>query len=225
MSDLKDRWEGASPEKIKKWYYQKIGENVKDALRKNFFDAYYFEKREDAIKFILDKIKPEASVGMGGSVTLRELNLDELIKQKVSKVYDHWPETLSAEEKKRIRKAQLLCDIFLTSSNAITMNGELVNIDGIGNRVGALNFGPGEVIVVAGINKVVNDRDAAIYRIKNVVAPMNAKRLGYDVPCAKLGRCVDCDTQQRICRSLLILERSPRASNITVVLIGEELGF
>jgi hypothetical protein len=105
------------------------------------------------------------------------------------------------------------------------MNGELVNIDGAGNRVNGTIFGPGKVIVVAGYNKIVEDVQEAIKRTKNVAAPMNAKRANLDVPCAKLGRCVDCNSPNRICRVVVIHERKPMLTNILIILVGEELGY
>ena len=116
-------------------------------------------------------------------------------------------------------------DLFLGSSNAITLNGELVNIDGIGNRVNSTNFGPGKVVLVAGYNKIVDDVQEGIKRIKNVAGPLNARRLNIDVPCAKVGRCVDCNSPNRICRVIVIHERKPFLTDILIILVGEELGF
>ena len=116
-------------------------------------------------------------------------------------------------------------DLFLSSANAITLNGEMVNIDGIGNRVNSTNFGPGKVILVVGYNKIVDDVQEAIQRIKNVAAPMNARRLNIDVPCAKVGKCVDCHSPNRICRVIVIHERKPSLTDILIILVGEELGF
>jgi hypothetical protein len=116
-------------------------------------------------------------------------------------------------------------DLFLSSVNAITLNGELVNIDGIGNRVNSINFGPGKVILVVGYNKIVDDVQEAIHRIKNFAAPLNARRLKIDVPCAKVGKCVDCNSPNRICRVIVIHERKPSLTDILVILVGEELGF
>lgn len=116
-------------------------------------------------------------------------------------------------------------DLFLSSANAVTLNGELVNIDGIGNRVNSTTFGPGKVILVAGYNKIVEDVQEGIKRIKNVAAPLNARRLNIDVPCAKVGKCVDCNSPNRICRVLVILERKPSLTDIFVILVGEELGY
>ena len=113
-----------------------------------------------------------------------------------------------------IRKSQMTSDLFLSSVNAVTLNGELVNIDGIGNRVNSTVFGPGKVILVAGYNKIVDDVQEGIKRIKNVAAPLNARRLNIDVPCAKLGKCVDCNSPNRICRVIVIHERKPSLTDM-----------
>ena len=117
-------------------------------------------------------------------------------------------------------------DLFLSSANAITLNGELVNIDGIGEvRVNSTNFGPGKVILVVGYNKIVEDVQEAIKRIKNVAVPLNARRLNIDVPCAKAGKCVDCNSPNQISRVIVIHERKPSLTDILIILVGEELGF
>ena len=107
----------------------------------------------------------------------------------------------------------------------MTVNGELINIDGIGNRVNAASFGPGKVILVAGYQKIVEDIQGGLHRIKNVAAPLNARRLNVDVPCARVGRCVDCNSPNRICRVIVIHERKPLLTEVLVILVGEELGF
>jgi hypothetical protein len=140
-------------------------------------------------------------------------------------LYDHWKPGLSKENILEIRKSQMTSELFLSSSNAVTLQGELVNIDGIGNRVNSINFGPGKVILVVGYNKIVDDVQEAIKRIKNIAAPFNARRLNVDVPCAKVGKCVDCNSPNRICRVIVIHERKPSLTDILIILVGEELGF
>jgi hypothetical protein len=140
-------------------------------------------------------------------------------------VYNHWKPGLSKEDNLEMRKSQMTSDLFLSSTNAVTLNGELVNIDGIGNRVNSINFGPGKVILVAGCNKIVEDVQEGIHRIKNVAAPLNARRLNMDIPCAKVGKCVDCNSPNRICRIIVIHERRPQLTDLLVILVGEELGY
>ena len=205
-----------------------IEERMKRAVEKlkaHDFSAACFKTKEEAVKEIWRHITPETKLGVGGSVTIREVGILDQLRTKGYLVYDHWVPGLSREDSLRIRKSQMTCDLFLSSSNAVTMNGELVNIDGVGNRVSSITFGPGKVILVAGYNKIVEDVQEAIKRIKNVVTPMNARRLNIDVPCAKVGTCVDCKSAQRMCRAVVILERKPTLTDILVVLVGEELGY
>ena len=120
---------------------------------------------------------------------------------------------------------QLGCDLFFTSTNALTLKGHLVNIDATGNRVGAMVFGPRRVIVVAGANKIATDLEAALARVKTFACPPNARRLGFDTPCAHTGLCTDCNSPQRICRVTTIIERQPRATDLAVCLVNEDLGY
>ena len=185
----------------------------------------YVKTKEETVEEIWKHIVPDAKVGVGGSVTIRELGILDQLKARGNMLYDHWTPGLSKEASFQIRKDQMTSNLFLSSVNAITMNGELVNIDGIGNRVNATNFGPGKVILVAGYNKIMEDVQEAIKRIKNVPAPINARRGNFDVPCAKLGRCEDCNSPNRICRVIVIHERKPMWTDILIILVGEELGY
>jgi hypothetical protein len=139
-------------------------------------------------------------------------------------IYDH-NSTSDPAEKDEICRQEMVSDVFLTGSNAITRDGKLYNVDGKGNRVAAMIFGPKQVIVVAGINKVVADLAAAEERVKQIAAPINCLRIGAPNPCVKTGYCMDCDSQRRICNAAVTLHKQPSASKITVLLIGEMLGF
>ena len=206
------------------WIEEKMKRAV-EKLKDHDFAATCFKTKEEAVKEIWRHITPEMKVGVGGSLTIREIGILDQLRAKGHLVYDHWAPGLSREDSLRIRKSQMTSDLFLSSSNAVTMNGELVNIDGAGNRVNSITFGPGKVIVVSGFNKLVEDVQEAIKRIKNVVTPMNARRLKTDVPCAKTGRCADCNSPDRLCRAVVILERKPLLTDIMVILVGEELGY
>lgn len=195
------------------------------ALKKNEFLAHYFPKAEEAKQFVLDSIQKGMRVGLGGSSTLREMSLVEGLKQKGALLLDHWDETFTFEATLQVRKDQLLCDVFLSSVNALTEEGELVSRDGIGNRTSAMTFGPAKVFLLAGTQKIVPDLHAAFRRIKEVAAPMRAKSLNMDLPCTKGEGCVDCSSPNRICRATLILHRRPMLTDITVVMIGEALGY
>jgi len=210
------------------WYTGlKVSKTI-SALKRNGFDAEYYENREEAVSRIKGLVPADADVGLGGSVTLRQLGLPELLRDWGREVADHWAareQGAPPEEDMELRRRHINSDVFITSTNALTETGELVNIDGGGQRVAAMIFGPGRVIVVAGVNKIVRDVDEALWRARNVASPMNAKRLGLKTPCAETGVCNDCDSPHRICNATTIIHRKPRRAEITVILIGEDLGY
>jgi hypothetical protein len=209
----------------KEWWIEERMRKVVEKLKAHDFEALYVKTKEEAVKEIRKYIIPDMKIGVGGSVTIRELGILDELRARGNVIYDHWIPGLSKEESLRFRKSQMTSDLFLSSINAITMNGELVNIDGAGNRVNGTIFGPGKVVLVAGYNKIVEDVQEAIKRTKNVAAPPNAKRLNIDVPCAKLGKCVDCNSPQRICRVVVIHERKPMLTDMLIILVGEKLGY
>ena len=207
---------------------KEVEEKAKKAVEKlesHDFKAVFAKNKEEAVAEIWKHVTPQQRVGVGGSITIRELGILERLEAQGNVLYNHWKAGLPKEEILQIRKAQMTSDLFLSSANAVTMNGELVNIDGIGNRINSSVFGPGKVILVAGFNKIVEDVPEAIRRIKNVSAPLNARRLNIDVPCAKIGKCVDCNSPNRICRAIVIHERRPSLTDMLIILVGEELGF
>lgn len=212
-------------EDVKKWYEDAVVENTLSSLEKNGFKTKEVDNREEALQWLLSNISPNAEVGVGGSVTLREIGIVKALEERGNVVYQHWKKGLSPQEREEIRKRQMTSDIFLTSSNAVTEEGELVNVDGGGNRVAAMIYGPGQVIVVIGINKITGDLEEALNRVMNVAAPMNCKRLGRKTPCAETGRCEDCDVPDRICNITTIIERSPSISDVMVLVVRESLGF
>ena len=149
----------------------------------------------------------------------------EELKAKGKTIHDHWQKDLSKEEDLDIRLNQGRCDCFFCSANAISITGEVVNVDGIGNRTNAMCFGPKKVVVIAGMNKVTQDLESALKRVRDIAGPMRAKSLGMDTPCAETGICNDCNSPQRICRITTILHRKPMLTDITVILVNEALGF
>ena len=163
--------------------------------------------------------------GFAGSDTTRGIGLIEELKKKGKTVYDHWQKGLSREQDLEIRKKQVLSDCFLCSANAISVTGEVINVDGIGNRTNGMTFGPKKVFIVAGMNKVTADLESGLKRISEVAAPMRAKSLSMETPCAETGLCSDCNAPQRICRATVILHRKPVLTDISVILIKEALGF
>ncbi len=209
----------------KKWLWQKLAERSIKNLKRHGFDAHYAENSEEASSMILEMISGFESFGFAGSDTTRKLGLPDKLKEKGKTIYDHWRTDLSPEENLEARKMQSQCDCFLCSANAISVTGEIVNFDGVGNRTNAMSFGPKKVVIVAGINKVAKDLDSAIRRVHEVASPMRAKSLGADTPCAKTGICGDCNEPMRLCRITTILHRRPMMTDLSVVLINEELGF
>jgi hypothetical protein len=210
---------------IKQWWNEEKAKKTIEKLVAHDFEAIYVTTKEEAVQEIWKYITPKMRIGVGGSLSIRELGILEKLEAQGNTVYNHWKPGLSKGNILEIRKSQMTSDLFLSSSNAITLNGELVNIDGIGNRVNSINFGPGKVILVVGTNKIVEDIQEGIKRIKNVAAPLNARRLNIDVPCAKVGKCVDCNSPNRICRVIVIHERNPSLTDMLIILVGEEMGF
>ena len=209
----------------KTWWIEERARKTVEKLEAHDFKALYMKSRQEAVEEVWKYITPKTRVGAAGSITIRELGILDQLEKQGNIVYDHWKPGLSKEKILEIRKSQMTSDLFLGSVNAITMNGEMVNIDGAGNRVNSHIFGPGKVILVVGYNKIVEDVQEGIKRVKNVAAPINAKRLNIDVPCAKLGKCVDCNSPNRICRVVVIHERRPSLTDMLIILVGEELGF
>ena len=209
----------------RQWWIEERTKRAVEKLVAHDFGAIYVRTKEEAVRELWKRITPSQQIGVGGSVTIRGLGVLEKLEAQGYTIHDHWKPGLSGENVLEIRKKQMTSDLFLTSANAVTLNGELVNIDGIGNRVNSISFGPAKVILVVGYNKIVEDVQKGIERIKNVAAPLNARRLNIDVPCAKVGKCVDCNSPNRICRVLVIHERKPTSTDILIILVGEELGF
>lgn len=209
----------------KKWHDKVIGERVVESLKENFFDAIYFETSVEATAYIMDYIKEGDKIGFGGSATISEMGIQKKALDKKAIILDHNNPALSKDEKQAIRRQQLTCDLFLCSSNAITLDGELVNIDCVGNRVSAMTFGPQKVIIAVGVNKICRDTEEAFNRNETIAAPLNIKKLNWDNPCIKTGVCMDCHSSTRGCRVYSVIKRKPLQSNITVLVIGEELGY
>lgn len=212
-------------EKTTKWLKEQRAKKAVEALKKNAFEAKYINDEKDTCTEILKLIPKGATIGIGGSMTMRQIGVLDILEERGNVIYDHWKPGLSPEDVLKIRKAHLTCDVFLTSTNAVTLEGVLVNTDGAGNRAGAMMFGPGKVIVVAGANKVVDDLDSAFRRIKEVATPQVVKDLDLEVPCSVTGFCSDCSSPMRACRATVILERKPFFSDIHILIVGKDLGF
>jgi hypothetical protein len=207
------------------WHRRRLLEQAALALEKNGIPTAVFETSEEALTHIEEAAREAQNVGFGGSMTLSELAVAERLAGRGKDLLDHGRAGLSAEERREIMSRQQGCDLFLTSTNALTVGGHLVNIDATGNRVCAMAFGPKRVLVVAGANKVTMDLESALRRVRETACPPNARRLGFNTPCASTGRCSDCDAPDRICRVTTIIERRPRGTDLQVCLINADLGY
>ena len=207
------------------WHGNTLGSKTVEALRRNRFDADFFETRENAANAVLQFIKPGMQVAFGGSQTAKQLNLQQLVTQAGAEILDHNAPGLSDEEKLEIMRRQQICDVFICSSNAISLQGELYNLDGNGNRVAAMAFGPRRVIVIAGGNKLVANEEAAWERIRTIAAPINFKRLNRPNPCTKTGICMNCNLPTRGCNIYVATRRKPPMMDFSVFIVNETLGF
>ena len=207
------------------WHNDVLGEKTVAALVKNRFTATYCKTASEAAEKILGQIPANASVGIGGSWTVMQIGLLDKLAGRGNEVLNHGKPGLAPEEALSIRRRQLTCDVFLTGTNAVTLDGKLVNVDGIGNRVAAMIFGPKKVILIVGVNKIVRDVDAAEERINMYAAPINNKRLNRPNPCTTTGQCMDCQGDTRICNITTIIRKKPSLTDIHVYVVGEDLGF
>jgi len=210
-------------------YWQLRLENLKEVLKSNNFEAFIAQNAREAGRMVMDKILPKIapeSISWGGSMTFVATELYDMLKgYPNAQILDTFDKSLSPEESLERRRQSLLVDLFITGTNAVTRSGELVNLDMIGNRVAGITFGPRNVVVMVGRNKIVEDLDAAIERIKDYAGPTNAMRLNKKTPCAKTSVCEECKSPERICNSWTITQKSFPKGRIKVVLINENLGL
>ena len=208
----------------KQGYYENAADTVIKNLKKRRMDAYYCEDKQEALEKVLELMEDGKSVAWGGSMTLAECGIMDAVKSGKYNVIDR--EKAKTDEEIRETYGKICtCDYFLMSTNAISLDGELVNVDGRGNRVSFLCFGPQNVIVVAGMNKLVTDVDMGIKRTRNMAAPPNTVRLKKNTPCSVTGRCADCLSPDCICAQTVITRLSMIPGRIKVILVGEELGY
>jgi len=205
--------------------YDKLGPRVVKALHNRFFEAWYFSEPAEAVEKVFSLIPKTDVVSWGGSMTTAELNLTVMAAERGYKVIDRDKAASPAERTELMRQA-LLCDTYLISTNAMTEDGQLVNIDGNGNRVAAMLFGPKQVIIVAGMNKVVKTVEDAFVRAKTIAAPSNQQRFpGSKTPCNETGACADCVSPDCICAYVVRTRICRPAGRIKVILIGKNLGM
>jgi len=199
-------------------------------LRGNNFTVHFAESSGVAREAILNMISEDAVVGVGDSATIRQIGILRVLEKRGTRILNPFSRKLTIDPSKRetrnrISKEIFICDVLITGTNAITTDGKLVNIDAVGNRVAAMIFGPKKVIIVVGRNKIVKDVKTALRRIKNVTAPYHAKTKDFGTPCAQTGKCSDCSSNRRICNVTTIMEKRPWRTDITIILIDEDLGL
>lgn len=208
----------------KLWQNQCIAYEIVEILNKKKYNAFYAPDLEAAKNKVLELIPEGSSIALGGSVTIEEMGLIDIFRNGPYKLFDRY-KPMSHEERIELMRQSLLADVLVTSTNAITKNGELVNVDCSGNRVSAMIFGPKKVIIVAGVNKVVDNLDDAFKRLKKI-APMNAKRNNHKTPCTETGYCADCQIKARMCNYVTVINHGMKFENrINVIIVPQEVGF
>jgi hypothetical protein len=210
-------------------FWQRRIADLKKVLESHNYEVFLAENAEEARVLVLEEILPKSgakSVSWGGSLTFGATGLYDALRNRSDlEVIDTYDRTIPFEEMYERRRRALLVDLFFTGSNAVTESGELVNLDMIGNRVAAIVFGPKQVVVLVGRNKIVSDLEEAFQRVKNYCAPVNVMRLDKKTPCQETSYCQDCKSPDRICNAWSIVEKSFPKGRIKVILINEVLGF
>ena len=212
-------------EQWEQWFQEKQVERTIDALKKNNFEALFVPNSKAAFEEVMKRIPDGSTVGVGGSVTLTQIGLLNALERRNVRLI--WPiqQAKNMDERMELIRKSFSSDFFLTSTNAITEDGKLFNVDATGNRVGAMFIGPNKTIVVTGVNKIVKDVDAAEKRVREWTAPQNAKRLNRKTPCVETGVCADCSSPDRICNIYVTLAKKPSRTDVIIILVGERLGI
>jgi len=212
-------------EQWEQWFQEKQVERTIHALKKNNFEALFVPDSKAAFEEVVKRIPDGSTVGVGGSVTLTQIGLLNALERR--NVHLIWPiqQAKNMDERMELFRKSFSSDFFLTSTNAITEDGKLFNVDATGNRVGAMFIGPKKTIIVSGVNKIVKDIGAAEKRVREWTAPQNAKRLNRKTPCVETGVCADCSSPDRICNIYVTLAKKPARTEVIVILVGEKLGI
>jgi L-lactate utilization protein LutB len=212
-------------EQWRQWFQEKQVERTIKALKRNNFEAVFVPDSKSACEEVLKQIPDGATVGVGGSVTLTQVGLLDALENRNIRLI--WPmrQGKTPEEIIDLIRKSFSSDLFLSSTNAVTEDGKLYNVDATGNRVGAMFVGPKKTILICGVNKIVKDLEAAEKRVREWTAPQNAKRLGRKTPCVETGLCADCSSPDRICNIYVALAKKPARVDVMVILVGESLGI
>jgi hypothetical protein len=208
----------------KKQYYENLADSLIEKFNKRGIEGYYCDNKEEALIMAQRFLTPGCSISWGGSETIKEIGLLDTLQSSDYVLYDR-ARAKTVEEKSDMYSKIVTADYYFMSSNGITLDGELINIDGTGNRVACLMYGPKNVIVISGMNKIVTDEQAGINRARNIAAPPNGVRLGRNTPCTHIGKCTDCLADDCMCSDIVIIRKSQPTNRIKVILVGEELGY
>lgn len=205
-----------------------MDERIKEAinnLQRNNMAGFYIESRQELRSLLSSLLAEGEKIGCGDSITLEETGVFEYLRNGKYIFYDKHQQSLTSEDKRKLYLNNFDADTFITGTNAVTMDGKLFNIDGNGSRVAPMIYGPRQVIVVVGINKLVDTVEDAIQRTRQIAAPLDAKRLNKNTPCVKLGRCIDCKHEQRICNDFVLIARQFSKDRIKVIFINGDYGY
>lgn len=208
----------------KQLYYSKRGQVLVKSLKSRHFDAWYCETKEQALAKALEVIPEGATVGWGGAMSAQQIGLMDALNAGNYNALDR-DKCATQEERQQMVRDSLFADVFLTGANALSLDGQMVNIDGTGNRVGAICYGPGMILVIAGMNKVMDSLEEAVTRARTVAAPMNKQRFANQTPCEVTGTCGDCKGEGCICNQILITRHCRPVGRIKFILVGEDLGM
>ena len=208
----------------KELYYEKRGQSLVRNFKNRHFEAFYCATKEEALSKALELIPEGASVGWGGATSAMQIGLMDALSAGNYRALDR-DKCATADEREQCARDCLFADVFLTGANALSLDGQMVNIDGSGNRVAAIIYGPKKVIVIAGMNKVEDTLEAAMIRARTVAAPMNQQRFQLKNPCTATGKCADCLSESCICNQIVITRHCRPEGRIQFILVGEELGF
>ncbi|MBE6059054.1 MAG: lactate utilization protein [Clostridium sulfidigenes] len=212
-------------DKNMKWLKESRVNGTINSLKKNGMNGYLVNSYEELIEKINELTNDGDTVSCGGSMSLFETGVIDYLRSGKYNFLDRYEDGLSKDDLKKLYRNTFSADVYFTSTNAITEKGELYNVDGNGNRVAAMLYGPDKVIIIAGINKIVENIEEAIKRNERVSAPANCKRLNRATPCVKVGHCMDCSSEERICNEYTIIRRQGNKDRIHVIFLNEELGY
>ena len=208
----------------KKLYYEKRAQILVKNLKSRHFDACYCQSKEEALQKALEWIPEGASVGWGGAMSAQQIGLMDALNAGNYCTIDR-DKCATLREKEQAARDCFGADVFITGANGLSLDGQMVNIDGTGNRVGAIIYGPKTVLVIAGMNKVTDTLESAMNRARTVAAPMNQQRFGLQNPCTVMGSCADCKSESCICNQIVITRHCRPMGRIKFILVGEELGL